>query len=159
MTLEALAREIEDPATDRPGRQRRRQWADRLRREAAQLGLLDSTRLAALIKDAYYGARDNGGTMHTAADDAAARILAAAPRLWLVEIAEPDWDYDRFAAAVVWAKSPEEAETIVRAALRYPDQQDDPILAGTKWIESPEWSLDVKPAPASGIALTHWHAG
>lgn len=33
--------------------------------------------LAAMIKNAYYHARDHGGTMHTAADDAADAILAA----------------------------------------------------------------------------------
>jgi len=37
----------------------------------------DQETLAALIKDAYYAARDNGGTMHTAADDAAKAIVAA----------------------------------------------------------------------------------
>jgi hypothetical protein len=37
----------------------------------------DHEALAALIKDAYYAARDNGGTMHTAADDAARAILGA----------------------------------------------------------------------------------
>lgn len=31
--------------------------------------------LSALIKDAYYHARDHGGTMHTAGDDAADAIL------------------------------------------------------------------------------------
>lgn len=34
----------------------------------------DRQRIAGTIKDAYYTARDNGGTMHTAADDAAAAL-------------------------------------------------------------------------------------
>lgn len=42
-------------------------------------GQLTAETLAAKIKDAYYAARDNGGTMHTAADDAAAAILALVP--------------------------------------------------------------------------------
>ena len=36
---------------------------------------VDVDQLAAKIKDAYYHARDHGGTMHTAADDAVAAIL------------------------------------------------------------------------------------
>lgn len=79
--------------------------------------------------------------------------------LYLVQIAEDDWDYDRFASCVAWARSPEDAEQIVRMQLRYPDDQDDPVLAGTLWIESPDWRLEVRPAPTSGVPLVHWHAG
>lgn len=41
--------------------------------------LPDEGELARVIKDAYYYARDHGGTMHTAADDAAAAVLALFP--------------------------------------------------------------------------------
>lgn len=80
-------------------------------------------------------------------------------KLWLVEIHEGDWDYDRFASAVVWAHTPEEAEQIIRGALRYPDRQDEPIYAGELWVESPDWRLNVTPAPTQGVPLVHWHAG
>ena len=40
----------------------------------------DVDALAALCKDAYYTARDNGGTMHTAADDAAADVNEDLPK-------------------------------------------------------------------------------
>lgn len=79
-------------------------------------------------------------------------------KLWLVEIHEDDWDYDRFESAVIWAHTPEEAEAYIRAAARYPDRQEDPILAAEQWIEG-NWRLTVTLAPTDGIALVHWHAG
>ena len=71
--------------------------------------------------------------------------------LWLVEIDEADWDYDRFEKAAVWAESAEEAEAIMRA--------ETWAEAERPWIESESWRLNVQPAPTEGVALVHWHAG
>lgn len=81
------------------------------------------------------------------------------PALWLVSIAEGDWDYDRFASAVVWAETAEEAESIVRAEVRVPAGTYEWRTEDELWIEDPAWSLVVAPAPTSGVALIHWHAG
>lgn len=70
-------------------------------------------------------------------------------KLWIVEIDESDWDYDRFESAAVWAESAEQAEAIVRAA--------EPAESW-RWV-SPAWKLNVKPAPTEGVVLIHWHAG
>lgn len=79
-------------------------------------------------------------------------------QLWLVEIHEDDWLYDRFVAATVWAETAEDAEAIVRAAPRQGDHsgtyEDKNIRP---WIEDPSWRLTVKPASTEGIALVHWH--
>lgn len=48
--------------------------------EPERLVFPDEGELARVIKDAYYHARDHGGTMHTAADDAA--------RVWLATYRE-----------------------------------------------------------------------
>lgn len=83
--------------------------------------------------------------------------------LWRVAIDDSDWDYDRFAEAVVWAESAEQAERIVRAAYRYPeeDRAKETIasIRDSKWIQDQSWRLNVTPAPTEGIALVHWHAG
>lgn len=71
--------------------------------------------------------------------------------LWLVDLDDNDWDYDEFVSAAVWAESAEEAERIVRAEPRYG--------GGPPWIEKAEWRLHVRPAPAEGVVLVHWHAG
>lgn len=80
------------------------------------------------------------------------------PSLWLVEIAEADWDYDRFECAAIWASSAEEAEGIIRAARRYPDE-DQGWMKDLLWIESDAWKIEARPAPTEGVVLVHWHAG
>lgn len=80
-------------------------------------------------------------------------------RLWIVEIDEEDWEYDRFEKAAVWAETGQQALNVVRAALRYPDNQEDPVLCGDLWIEDRNWKLNVRPAPDEGLVLFHWHAG
>ena len=79
--------------------------------------------------------------------------------LWFVEIDEDDGDYDEFVAATVWAPTAEDAERIMREAPRRGDHSGhaDDLPTGP-WIR-PNWRLRVKPAPAEGVALVHWHAG
>jgi hypothetical protein len=49
----------------------------------------DVVALAAFCKNAYYAARDGGGTMHTAADDAARAILTSS---WFADVKADAWD-------------------------------------------------------------------
>ncbi len=80
--------------------------------------------------------------------------------LWLVEIDEGDWDYDRFSEAAVWADNAEQAEAIVRAEVRYPATTATPWRKTDElWIEKSDWRLKVSPAPTAGVVLVHWHAG
>lgn len=79
--------------------------------------------------------------------------------LWLVEIDDDDWDYDRFSDAAVWAKSAEEAEQIVRSAVRAKAGEPEWRKKDELWIEKPDWRLNVSPAPTEGVVLVHWHAG
>ena len=79
--------------------------------------------------------------------------------LWLVEINDDDFEYDQFVAATVWAETAEQAESIMRAAVRQGDHSGyyglGPLLP---WVD-PKVRLTVKPAPTEGVALVHWHAG
>jgi hypothetical protein len=54
-------------------------WHDVFHAAAAVLAPDDEVRqlVEKAVKDAYYNARDNGGTMHTAAEDARDAVLAA----------------------------------------------------------------------------------
>jgi hypothetical protein len=61
------------------------------------------------------------------------------PKLWLVKIHDDDFRWSRFAAAVVWADTPDTAEQIVRARF------GDDLPHGT------DTRLTVSPAPDSGI--------
>ena len=79
--------------------------------------------------------------------------------LWLVEIDDADWDYDRFAEAAVWAESAEQAEQIVRSSVRHRAGDEPWRKVDELWIEKPEWKLNVTPAPTGGLVLVHWHAG
>lgn len=79
-------------------------------------------------------------------------------QLWLVEIHDDDFAYDRFVAATVWAETAEEAEQLMRAAPRRGDHSgvyQESLVA--PWIAS-TWRLTVKPAPTEGVALVHWRA-
>lgn len=79
-------------------------------------------------------------------------------QLWHVEIHDDDWDYDEFVAAVVWAESAGDAERIMREEPRKGPLSGVSVEPFHPWIK-PEWRLTVTPAPTTGVALVHWHAG
>jgi hypothetical protein len=71
-------------------------------------------------------------------------------KLWLVKIADGEFEYDCFVDGVVWADTPEEAEQLIR------DNRDG---MGDGLPHGDATRLIVEPAPTSGVAHVHVEAG
>lgn len=134
---------------------------DRLLKAEEKLRTLESTQPTESESLRRLSAKREGVALARSYAEEELRTAPAPLVAWLVEIAEKDWDYDRFQAAIVVAESAEAAEALIRSLKRYPDAlpSDPKAHREELWIESPAWDLKVSPAPTEGLLLVSWHAG
>lgn len=67
-------------------------------------------------------------------------------KLWLVTVHSDDFEYDYFSDGVVWAKTAEEAEKLIR-------EYEDPEYPnwGDRFSKGSRTRLEVTEAPTSGV--------